>query len=184
MSQKPLLIPSSCVSIADDREIPRRISLPCGKDRDGVRTSKGKLPGCISSKQILSAIDMGLDEHVKARGFAQSQELVQRSNPAFDAYLQMFADTDLLEAGAGYDILVGSVGGDQFVFNDTDSGTKQVLNFNSFDTIDLTDFEFSNMAQVNNALTTQATNTVLVLDDLEIVFWDTALEDVAQSLLI
>ena len=38
------------------------------------------------------------------RGFAQSAEFIQRSNPDFKTYLQAFSDTDMLEGGKGNDI--------------------------------------------------------------------------------
>jgi len=117
-------------------------------------------------------------------GFSQSQEFINSSASGLVTYMRSLNSGDVLEGGAGDDDLFGGVGADRFVFNSDDAGSDQVIGLESWDWIDLRNFDYDDADAAMAQMVQDGANVVFSDGAVEITFLNTQLGDITEDMLL
>ncbi|MEM9395343.1 MAG: DUF4214 domain-containing protein [Pseudomonadota bacterium] len=100
-----------------------------GRDADpgGASFWEGSLAGGMSRAEVVS-------------GFAQSAEFIDIMEPIVELWAEGLGTDDVLDGGAGDDVLVGGMLADEFHFNFSEGGDDLIADFEMWDTIVLEGF--------------------------------------------
>jgi Ca2+-binding RTX toxin-like protein len=104
-------------------------------------------------------IDEGGSREAVVRGFAQSSEFIQKSQDAFETYIRSL-EGDVLDGGAGNDILSAGYFADMFVFDAKDRGADIVLQVDTWDILQFNGFGYSSDADILARLTVAGPDVV------------------------
>ncbi|MBU2994076.1 iron-regulated protein frpC, partial [Octadecabacter sp. B2R22] len=102
---------------------------------------------------------------------------------ALEDWMRDNAASDEIVGGEGDDVMAGGFGSDLFVFRQADAGSDVVLDLEAWDGIDITDFEFGDLATAQAAFTQDGTDVVFASGDVEVVFEGTDLADFDDGML-
>ncbi|MBU2993858.1 DUF4214 domain-containing protein [Octadecabacter sp. 1_MG-2023] len=117
------------------------------------------------------------------QGFAQSSEFRNNTAEALEDWMRDNAASDEIVGGEGDDVMAGGFGSDLFVFRQADAGSDVVLDLEAWDGIDITDFEFGDLATAQAAFTQDGTDVVFASGNVEVVFEGTDLADFDDGML-
>ena len=93
-------------------------------------------------------------------GFSQSAEFINNMAPIVESWVQGNGTDDVLDGGAGDDVLVGGLLADQFHFTFSEGGDDTVADFEMWDTIVLNGFGFASAAAAAAAFTQDGSDAV------------------------
>ncbi|MCJ7874855.1 DUF4214 domain-containing protein [Phaeobacter sp. J2-8] len=115
------------------------------------------------------AIDEGGSREAVVRGFAQSSEFIQKSQDAFETYIRSL-EGDVLDGGAGNDILWTGYSADMFVFDAKDRGSDVVLQVDTWDTLEFSGFGYNSDADILSRLTVEGPDIIFEDQGVRIQF--------------
>ena len=110
-----------------------------------------------------TAMTNGMSRAEVVQGFSQSAEFINNTAQPLRVWMRSFGVDDVLTAGAGNNQLWGGAGADVFVFSPTDGGTHRIGDFEAWDYLDVSGFEFASGAEARSHLT-QVGNDVVFSD--------------------
>jgi Ca2+-binding RTX toxin-like protein len=131
----------------------------------------------------LDALSSGTSRTGVVLGFSESAEYTNSTAAAFKSYMNtVHSDwNDIIEGGAGDDILSGGHGADTYVFRATEVGIDQVYQFESWDTLQFVGFGYADKAAGLSHLTQSGANVVFADKGETITFHGTSLGDVQAA---
>lgn len=119
-------------------------------------------------------LDNGMSRAEVVRGFAQSAEFTAATAPEFEAWMQAQEIDDVLDGGAGNDILVGGAHADLFIF--TSGGSATIADFEAWDTLRLEGFDFADEAEAEAAFVQDGDDLLLTAGGSDLVLLGTDLD--------
>jgi hypothetical protein len=136
----------------------------------------------VPQAQINAATDR-IEGGVPRYGFAVNQILASDGEAAKAWVLEKGTD-DVLMPGAGDSTLFGGLYSDVFVFAPEDRGTHRIRDFEAWDRIDLTAFDFANAAAARDAFV-QVSNSVRLIDgDVTLLIARTDTTDLTEDMFL
>nr|WP_235953353.1 DUF4214 domain-containing protein [Salipiger sp. PrR002] len=90
-------------------------------------------------------LDNGMSREQVVQGFAQSAEFIDKTTPAFHAFMAS-NEGDWFDGGPGNDLLYGGLRADTFVFDQADKGSDRVLQLDAWDSVAFNGFGYANAA--------------------------------------
>jgi Ca2+-binding RTX toxin-like protein len=131
----------------------------------------------------VSDLEDGASRTEVVQGFAQSSEFRNNTAEALQDWMRDNAAGDEIIGGEGDDVMAGGFGSDLFVFRQADVGSDTVLDLEAWDGIDITDFDFADVATAQAAFTQDGTDVVFASGDVEVVFENSDLADFDDGML-
>jgi|GEM_PF-360254 len=132
-------------------------------DAQGLENWTARLEGGMSRAEVVT-------------GFAQSSEFIDATAADFEAWMRAQGPDDVLDGGAGDNLLVGGLHADVFVFDARDGGTTTVADLEPWDTLRLEGFGFDSAAEARAAFERVGEDLVLAEGDAELTLIDTDLD--------
>jgi serralysin len=131
----------------------------------------------------LNALGSGTSRTRVVLGFSESAEYTGTTAAAFKSYMQTVRPdwNDIIEGGAGDDILSGGHGADTYVFRATEVGADQVYQFESWDTLQMVGFGYANTAAAMSHMSQSGANVVFADKGETITFHGVSLGDVQAA---
>ncbi|KIT15621.1 DUF4214 domain-containing protein [Jannaschia aquimarina] len=126
-------------------------------------------------------LDSGADRAEIVRGFAQSAEFVAGTRDDAIAYIRSLGTDDTIRAGSGDDVMLGGALSDVFEFGENASGTVRVLDFEAWDSIDLSGHGFADETSARRAFEQIGEDAVLELNDLTVTLIGVRAADLADD---
>ncbi len=117
--------------------------------------------------------------------FSESPEFKGKTAEATENWVRDLGTDDVLDPGAGNSTLTGGDLSDVFVFRSTSDGTHVISDFEDWDTLDLTGFNYGSIAEAMQDFTQSGEDLVFDSDGVTVILQDMALEDLStQALLV
>ncbi|WP_235260215.1 DUF4214 domain-containing protein [Octadecabacter algicola] len=132
----------------------------------------------------VSDLENGASRTEVVRGFAQSSEFRDKTADSLEDWMRENVEGDVIDGGAGNDVIAGGHGSDLFIFQETHAGNDRVLNLEAWDSIDVTDFQFADLATAQAAFTQNGANVEFVSGDVQATFENTDIAVFDDDLLI
>jgi surface protein len=107
-------------------------------------------------------------------GFAQSREFISKTEDNFISYIETLG-RDVLDAGAGVDILISGYGADTFVFDAVHRGKDIILQIDPWDLLEFNGFGYDSSTDVFEKMTASGADVRFMDQGVEIVFSGTDL---------
>ncbi len=116
-------------------------------------------------------------------GFSESAEYQASTASAIQPFIKSTITdwADLLDGGAGDDVLMGGRGADTFRFDRLAAGSDQIYGFESIDTLNLVNFGYANAAAATSHMAQSGADVVFADQGETITFRNTALATVTGS---
>ncbi|MEO1554804.1 MAG: DUF4214 domain-containing protein [Pseudomonadota bacterium] len=89
-----------------------------------------------------------------------------------------------ISAGGGDNLVAGGMFADTFVFEAGEAGTTIVMDLEAWDWIDLNGFGYTDAAQAKAQMTQDGVNLVFNDQEVEIVFYNTTLDDITNDMIL
>ncbi|MCA0998656.1 DUF4214 domain-containing protein [Alloyangia pacifica] len=132
-------------------------------DARGLENWSARLEGGMSRAEVVT-------------GFAQSAEFIAATAVDFEAWMRAQGPDDVLDGGAGDNLLVGGLHSDVFVFDAAAGGSAMVADFEPWDTLRLEGFGFASAAEARAAFERVGEDLVLARGDAALTLIDTDLD--------
>lgn len=107
--------------------------------------------------------------------FAQSREFLRDSAAPLRDWMRGRGVEDVLEGGAGNDVLAGGLFTDQFIFRADQPGQDRVIGYEAWDCVEFRGFGFADAAAVRAAMTQVGRDVVFLQGDHRVTFVNTDL---------
>ncbi|MBN9889816.1 DUF4214 domain-containing protein [Salipiger abyssi] len=143
------------------------------------RNVLGREPDAQGLGNWTARLDDGMTRAEVVRGLAQSPEFTAGSAPGFEAWMRGLGTDDLLDGGAGDNLLVGGAHADVFVF--APGGRTTVADFEPWDTLRLEGFGFSLPEEARVNFEQEGQDLVLRQGDTELTLLDMDLSDLTGA---
>ncbi len=143
-----------------------------------------RAPDAAGLASWLNHLAGGADRADVVQGFANSAEFVRNTKDDVAEYLAGIENSDKLVSGSGDDVLFGGFGADTFVFSPSDNGQTTITDFESWDRIDLTSFNFSSATEAIGYASVVGRDVVFDFGDVDIQLNRANIADVEDALLI
>ncbi|QFT83297.1 Poly(beta-D-mannuronate) C5 epimerase 2 (plasmid) [Roseovarius sp. THAF27] len=132
----------------------------------------------------LDVLEAGGTRAEVVRGFAQSSEFRNATAADLETWVRAQGVQDVLEGGAGNNVLAGGVMSDAFVFSPGDGGRHEVLDLEAWDVIDLAAFGYASAAEVRSHMTQAGADLVFDDQGTQVVFHDSQLTDIGDQMFL
>ncbi|MCF2903825.1 DUF4214 domain-containing protein [Octadecabacter sp. CECT 8868] len=129
-------------------------------------------------------LDDGAARVEVVQGFAQSSEFRSKTSDLLEDWMRSSAAGDKLSGGIGDDVKIGGFGADIFVFEKLDVGNDTVMDLEAWDTIDISDFEFSELSVAQAAFFQDNADVVFTAGDVNVLFKDVSLSIFDEDMLL
>ncbi|WP_323770764.1 DUF4214 domain-containing protein [Antarctobacter sp.] len=130
-----------------------------------------------------TALNAGLNRADVIMEVMNSPQVVTALEPAVKAFMLALGPDDVLEAGSGNDILSGGLYSDSFVFDPTDDGTHTVTDLESWDTIDISQFDYADVDAAFAHMHQQGDDVVFRDQGVTVIFSNVEMEDITDDML-
>ncbi|SDF40374.1 DUF4214 domain-containing protein, partial [Limimaricola pyoseonensis] len=134
-------------------------------------------PDATGLRNWVARMDGGMSREGVVQGFAQSQELINKTAAPFAAYMASL-EGDELNGGPGNDILAGSLLADTFVFDADEDGANRVLHLETWDTLRFVDFGYSEAADALDHMRAVGSGVVFSDQGVQVTFERTSLSEI------
>lgn len=143
-----------------------------------------RAPDATGERGFLDALAAGDSRADVVIAFAQSREFIQKTDAAVHDWVVAQGVDDVLNGGAGNDVLAGGSMRDVFVFNAEQGGAKTVLDFEAWDLLSLEGFGYAT-ADAAQAQMQQRGNDVVFQDQgVKVTLENIALEMIADDMIL
>lgn len=129
-----------------------------------------------------SLLAKGMSRKKIVMAFIDSAEAQAKSLPKIDAYFHSESSAelnDILDGGAGDDLLVGGLGADTFVFDAAATGSDVVADLDPWDILLFDGYTFADLSEVPELLRQEGDDVIFESSGQTITFLDTQLSDFA-----
>ncbi|OOY27724.1 hypothetical protein BMI90_10960 [Thioclava sp. L04-15] len=143
----------------------------------------GRAPDSGGLTWWLDQLDSGVytRERVVA-SFAQSPEMITQSAQAQIDWFRSFDFEDVLDGGAGYNLLQGGIMADQFVFRAGEDGHHVVLDLEPWDKLSFEGFNYTSAADVRTHMSEQGDDLLFSDLGVTIEFVDVDLSGIGDGM--
>ena len=117
-------------------------------------------------------------------GIAQSAEFVRNSTADLLDWMRGLGTDDVLDGGAGSNVLVGGILSDQFVFEAAANGTHTVTDLEAWDTLVFEGFGYGTAAAARAQMTQTGRDVVFDDQGVTITLLDTRLADIGGDMIL
>lgn len=128
-------------------------------------------------------LDGGMIRAEVVLGFSQSQEFINDTNTPLKAWIRAQGVNDVLDGGAGTNVLSGGQFADSFVFNANDDGTHRVLDLEAWDRMEFNGFGYTSDNDVRAHMSQTASSVTFVDQDVHITFDNTQLSQIMDDMI-
>ncbi|UWR24446.1 DUF4214 domain-containing protein [Sulfitobacter sp. S190] len=118
------------------------------------------------------------------RGFAQSDEFRSATAEPLKAWIRDQGVQDVLDGGAGHNMLSGGAMSDRFVFSPEQGGTHEVVDLEAWDYLDFAAFGYDTAAQVRARIAQDGDDLVFADQGVSVVLHNTVLTDVTDDMIL
>lgn len=115
-------------------------------------------------------------------GFTQSQEFTIKTSAPFLEWMRLQTG-DILEGGAGDDLLHGGIWADTFLFKAGDQGRDVITGINAWDRLSFEDFGFEDLVDLREHFTQQGNAVVFTDQGVEVVLENFHLSSLTDEML-
>jgi Ca2+-binding RTX toxin-like protein len=130
----------------------------------------------------INALNTGaLSRAQVVEGFAQSDEFKDKTAQPLEDWMEGFGTDDVLDGGAGSDVLFGGLLADEFHFKFSDGGQDQIVGFEAWDTIQLEGFGFANREAAASAFVQDGSDALYQYGNGEIRLVDFNIADLTSD---
>ena len=115
-------------------------------------------------------------------GFSESREYKNNTNASLDGFMRTIKSEwiDVIEGGAGDDVMNGGLGGDVFVFRNGQGGNDTIHGFEPWDELQLSGFGFNSGADARSRMSQSGANVVFNHNGQTITFLDTTMAEMTR----
>jgi Ca2+-binding RTX toxin-like protein len=118
-------------------------------------------------------------------GFAQSREFIRGTAADVTDWIRAQGTDDVLNAGAGTDVLAGGILADSFVFDPAETpGQKRVLDLEPWDSIDLSAFGYGSDAAARSHFSQQGADVVFEDQNVTVIFANTEMALISDEMIL
>ncbi|MCJ7871443.1 DUF4214 domain-containing protein [Phaeobacter sp. J2-8] len=130
-------------------------------------------------------LDNGASRADVVLGFSQSPQFQTNTTEALKTWMRDQGVHDRIDAGAGHDVVAGGQFADVFIFDVNDTGGTSVMDLESWDYIDLSNFGYASVAEARSHMTQPQGNDYVALEDQGniIIFHDTTLAQITDDMI-
>ena len=132
----------------------------------------------------LGRLGEGFSRAEVVRGFAQSREFINATAADVETWVRLQGRDDVLDGGAGANVLMGGRMSDTFVFNQTDGGEHTVMDLEPWDSLSFEGFGYSSAADARAHMTQVGTDVVFVDQGTTATFVGTALSVIDDGMIL
>jgi Ca2+-binding RTX toxin-like protein len=116
-------------------------------------------------------------------GFSESREFVNASAAPLAAWMRAQGPDDVLNGGAGNDILAGGILADRFVFAPSAPGSDRVLDLELWDTLVFQGFGYADDAAARAHMTQAGADVVFADQGVEVTLLNTQLGQISDAMI-
>ena len=109
------------------------------------------------------------------QGFSQSREFIRDTADALEAWMRGQGTDDVLEGGAGANLMAGGPLADTFVFDPAAAAADRVAGFEAWDSVDLSAFGYADVAAAYARLAQVGADVVFADGDVSVTFTNVGL---------
>ena len=131
----------------------------------------------------LSLLDGGATRAQVVEGFVQSAEFIAASAAPLVAWMRGHGTDDMLDGGAGNNMLLGGMMSDSFVFDASQGGTHQVLDLEPWDSLDFRGFGYDTAADIRAHMTQTGDDVVFWDQGVRVIFLSSNLAGISNEML-
>lgn len=117
-----------------------------------------------------------MDRAGVVESFAQSREFIRASAKETAAWVAAQGVDDVLDGGAGNNVLTGGALSDRFVFRAGDGGRTMVTDLEAWDFLSFEGFGYRSAADIRAHMEMDGTNVVFLDQGIKVVLWETRLD--------
>lgn len=118
------------------------------------------------------------------KGFAQSQEFINKTAQDFVDWVRAQGSDDQLAGGSGYNSLTGGRFSDWFIFDQAGGGSHGVQDLEVWDELHFNGFGYAREAEVRSHMTQENGFVTFCDQGLRVTLWNTHLADITDEMLV
>jgi cytochrome c5/Ca2+-binding RTX toxin-like protein len=138
----------------------------------------GTTPDAQGLARWTGELESGANRAEVVLGFSQSPQFTNETAADLRTWMRDQGDHDGIAAGAGENVVAGGQFADTFIFQSGETGSTTVLDFEAWDYLEMSSFEYNNLAQLKSHMTQQGGDVIFNDQSVEVILEDTALADI------
>jgi len=132
----------------------------------------------------LDLLDEGALRATVVRGFSESREFQNSTRADLANWVRTEGTQDVIDAGAGNNTVVGGLLQDQFIFAPQDTGNTRIVDFESWDQLNLSGFDLADTDAALAQMEQRGADVVFSQDGVNVTLLNTQLADLTSDQLI
>tara|TARA_R110002020_G_scaffold332195_1_gene547620 strand:- start:1925 stop:4156 length:2232 start_codon:yes stop_codon:yes gene_type:complete len=144
----------------------------------------GRTPDAAGRQGWLDTLAGGKTRVDVVTAFVQSAEFVNKTQDAVRNWVVARGLDDVLEGGAGNDLLAGGALADAFVFDAAAPGRDRVLDLETWDRLYFNGFDYADVAELRSHLTQSGSDVVFDDQGVQVTFAGTTLAMLSDDMIL